>query len=76
MSEQQVIEIPYAIELLKECGIKNDAGEFLLYDRNFAISMDIEALEEMQKIRAYLEPLRNYNTHNEHLEKLKELVGK
>lgn len=35
-----------AIEELKDCGIKNDSGEFLLYDRNFAIDMAIGALEK------------------------------
>lgn len=33
-----------------------------------------EWLEELKAIREYVEPLRNTNTHNEYLEKLKELV--
>lgn len=33
-----------------------------------------EWLEELKVIREYIEPLRNTNTHNEYLEKLKELV--
>ena len=31
-------------------------------------------LEELKAIREYIKPLRNTNTHNEYLERLKELV--
>ena len=32
-------------------------------------------LGELKVIKEYIEPLRRFNTHNEHLEKLKELVS-
>lgn len=31
-------------------------------------------LKELKSIREYIEPLRNFNTHNEHIEELKKLV--
>ena len=47
-------------------------------DRRFLIAraenMALQALKDLKAIREYLEPLRNTNTHNEYLEKLKELV--
>ena len=39
-----------------------------------AIDVATQALEKLQIIKEYLEPLRNYNTQNEHLERLKELT--
>lgn len=39
-----------------------------------AENMALKALKDMQVIKEYIEPLRNFNTHNEYLEKLKELT--
>ena len=58
----------------------DDVIERLKYDRE--IDMDINELapqiakwlEELKAIREYIKPLRNTNTHNEYLERLKELV--
>ena len=62
--EQMRWERDVAISQLNEIGV--DLG---------ADMSDIKkALEKIQKIKEYLEPLRNYNTQNEHLEKLKELT--
>ena len=33
-----------------------------------------EWIEELRAIREYVEPLRNFNTHNLYLEKMKEIV--
>lgn len=62
--EQMRWERDVAISQLNEIGV--DLG---------ADMSDIKkALEKIQEIKEYLEPLRNYNTQNEHLEKLKELT--
>lgn len=57
--------------------------ELYLYDsedRPYLIAraenMALQALKELKVVREYLEPLRNFNTGNEHLEKLKELVSR
>ena len=39
-----------------------------------AENMALKALKDIQVIKEYIEPLRNFNTHNEYLEKLKELI--
>lgn len=39
-----------------------------------AENMALKALKDIQVIKEYIEPLRNFNTHNEYLEKLKELT--
>lgn len=33
-------------------------------------------LKELKDIREYVEPLRNFNTHNEYIERMKDLVHK
>lgn len=35
----------------------------------------IKELDELNEIRKFIEPLRNFNTHNETIEKLKEIVN-
>lgn len=39
-----------------------------------AENMALQALKELKAIKDYLEPLRSVNTHNECLEKLKEMT--
>lgn len=39
-----------------------------------AENMALQALKEIKAVRECLEPLRSVDTHNEHLEKLKELI--
>ena len=39
-----------------------------------AENMALQALKELKAIKDYLEPLRSINTHNEYLEKLKEMT--
>lgn len=35
----------------------------------------IKELDELNEIRKFIEPLRNFNTHNETIERLKELLS-
>lgn len=35
----------------------------------------IKGLDELNEIRKFIEPLRNFNTHNETIERLKELLS-
>ena len=36
----------------------------------------IKELDELNEIRKFIEPLRNFNTHNETIERLKEIVSR
>ena len=39
-----------------------------------AENMSLQALKQLKAIKDYLEPLCSVNTHNEYLEKLKEMI--
>ena len=54
---------------------------YRMYGTNFEqdrviIADVVKELDELYAVKKFLEPLRNFNTHNESIERLKELVSK
>ena len=69
-----------AIRIMDGATRESELYMYDVEDRPYLIAraenMALQALKELKAIREYLEPLRNFDTHNEHIEKLKELVSK
>lgn len=72
------MEIKEAILIMDGATRDNHLYMYDKEDRLYLIAqaenMALKTLKDMQAIKEYIEPLRNFNTHNEYLEKLKELT--
>ena len=65
-------EMKDILKYINEEYFNPDGDEF--DEINEAINYAVEAISKLQEISTILEPLKNYNAHNEILEKLKQII--
>lgn len=68
MSETEKYTLSQLDSMAKRASDKED------YEELSALNTAIEQIKMLEVVRAYLMPLRDFNTNNEHLEKLKEIT--
>lgn len=66
-------------EAIKEIKSWTDAllnmGDKCTQDTTDAQTIAVQSIETLSKLEEYLEPLRNFNTHNEYVEDIKKIVS-